>query len=119
MTTRFLVAGLLALISGGAIAQSPTGVVPMDATDNPFSTANVDPIQPFGTVDVTMAGTGAESMRGWAETLDRELRTEISQRCQVISNHPSDYPADAVGFCVTWAVVTTDPTSLAPTQNPL
>jgi hypothetical protein len=75
------------------------------AGDNPFSVANVDPTNPFGTVDITMAGPNAESMQAWANTLEPGLKTEITQRCDVIAANAATYPADAVGFCTTWSTV--------------
>lgn len=107
---RLLVAAALALVSCAALAQvvekpviggagEAAGVI----KSNPFSVANIDPLQPFGTVDVTMAGADAESMRTWAASLGPDLKTEISQRCDVISSNSSTFPADAVGFCSTWS----------------
>lgn len=109
---RLLAAAVLALSSGSALAQvvekpviggagEAAGVI----KSNPFSVANIDPLQPFGAVDVTMAGANAESMRTWAASLQPDLKTEISQRCDVISTNFSTFPADAVGFCSTWSTV--------------
>jgi hypothetical protein len=123
MTSKlFSAVAAVALISTPVLAQQapgPGGDAPGGAAgaaagvaagggvsvENPFSVANIDPANPFGTVDVTMAGANAESMQAWAASLNTDLKTEISQRCDVISANTSTFPADAVGFCTTWTTV--------------
>ena len=102
----------IAFVCAPAMAQEPAiggdpaaGVGGAVISENPFTVANIDPAQPFGAVDVTMAGANAESMQAWADSLDADLKTEISQRCDVISSNSSSFPADAVGFCTTWTTV--------------
>lgn len=118
----FYAGAALALACAPALAQAPAvggdaaapgaaigGGVP---AENPFTVANIDPANPFGTVDVTMAGANAESMQAWAASLDAGLKTEISQRCDVISANSSTFPADAVGFCTTWTTVQANETAV-------
>ncbi len=124
----FYAGAAIALACAPALAQAPAaGDAPGAAVgggvaaENPFTVANIDPANPFGTVDVTMAGANAESMQAWAASLDAELKTEITQRCDVISANSSTFPADAVGFCTTWTTVQANETAApaVPGASPL
>ena len=114
---------LVAFISGafaqGTLGQSPnqfgtppiglgkppaTAFVPLAG---PWTTENVSPEQPFGTIDVSDAGKTTAQVRTWAQGRTPMERNELSGRCQVIDDpaNSSRYPANAVEFCSTYTAM--------------
>jgi len=82
-------AGLLvALASSTASAQRANITAAVDAIPRPeLLTANtVSPAWPFGTIDVSRAGSSAESVRIWSLGRTASERSELNGRCQFITN---------------------------------
>ena len=67
----------------------------------PWTTNNVTAARPFGTIDVSRAGTSTESVRTWSQGRTAAERSELSGRCGVINNpaNSARYPANAQQFC--------------------
>ena len=116
MKTSALVLGGLLLATTGSmvLAQAPPapitpvpGDVPAangDAPEaNPFSLANIDPLSPFGQLDVEMS-TSPDALAAWELTLSEEQVTELDQRCDVISQ-ATEFPPEPRAFCDTWLIV--------------
>lgn len=77
----------VALALGPALAQ-------IDAST--FTTANVDPADPFGEITVD---TAVSDIPAYLATLSPEVRLEIEQRCSVITSNPTLYDAVVLAFC--------------------
>lgn len=73
----------------------------------PWTTDNVPAEKPFGTIDVSRAGSTTAQVRTWAQTRTPMERNELSGRCGVIedSANNSRYPASAQEFCHTYLIV--------------
>ncbi len=88
-------AGLaLSLATGAALAQAAAG-----AAVNPLTANDVLPNDPFAGVDIAAAGNTAATIKMWGDTLTVDQRTEIYNRCDVISLNQANYQADAATFC--------------------
>ncbi|MCW5718562.1 MAG: hypothetical protein KIS68_12105 [Bauldia sp.] len=77
----------VALALGPAFAQIDPGN---------FTTANVDPADPFGELTVDTAVT---DIPAYLATLDPAVRAEVEERCSVITSNATLYDAVVVAFC--------------------
>jgi hypothetical protein len=80
----------LAALSGAAFAQ---------VGPSAFTTDNVVPANPFGELPVDPATIDLNNVAAFLDTLTVEQRTELQQRCAVISANPMTYEAAAVTLC--------------------
>lgn len=81
-----------ATVTGTAIAQEETPA---------FTTANVLPRAPFGTLPIDRARIPEhmENLDRFLARLNESQRTELQQRCEVITANADTYQALVVGFC--------------------
>jgi hypothetical protein len=90
----------LALLAGPTFAQIDPGT---------FTTANVDPADPFGPIEVDTAMTDIPT---FLATLSAETLLELQQRCSVVTSNATLYDATAVAFCT--VAIAADTTPVAP-----
>jgi hypothetical protein len=77
----------------------------------PWTTNNVTAARPFGTIDVSAAGSTTDSVRIWSQGRTASERSELSGRCGVI-NAPANaslYPANAQQFCRNYLTASASP----------
>lgn len=91
-----------ALAIGPALAQVDPGT---------FTTANVDPADPFGELAVDTAVT---DIAAYLATLAPEVRLEVEQRCSVITSNPTLYDAVVIAFCTQVIAANATPVEPAP-----
>jgi hypothetical protein len=87
-------------------APSTTGESALSARPNGggdhgnWSSSNVPTAKPFGTIDVTGAGTTSQSVGTWMRGRTEAERAELIGRCGVINAQGSNgYPNQAQQFC--------------------
>jgi|SRR5215471_2087920 len=66
-----------------------------------YTANNVSAATPFGTMDITPAGTTPQSVGTWYNSRTPAEQAELRGRCSVITNntYASRYPATAAAFC--------------------
>ncbi|MCC6735914.1 MAG: hypothetical protein IT534_07265 [Bauldia sp.] len=97
----------LALLTGPSFAQIDPGT---------FTTANVDPADPFGPIDVDTAITDVPT---FLATLSAETLLELQQRCVVVTTNATLYDATAVAFCTAALAAATTPVEPVPLPTPV
>jgi hypothetical protein len=86
----------------------------------PWTTNNVTAAQPFGTIDVSGAGSSTDSVRIWSQGRTASERNELSGRCGIINApaNASRYPANAQQFCRNYLTASATPApGSAPKSN--
>ena len=83
----------------GAAADAPSS--------GPWTADNVTAARPFGSIDITPAGTTSQSVSAWAQQRTPAERAELTGRCEIITNaqNSSRFMADAVAFCRSYMMV--------------
>ena len=72
-----------------------------NAVTGAWTTDTVPAAMPFGSIDVSAAGTTPASVSNWTRGRSDTEKAELSGRCSVITNssNASRYPASAAQFC--------------------
>jgi len=88
---------------GDAVTPSP----------GPWTADNVTAARPFGNIDVSRAGTSADSVRTWSQARSASEKSELTGRCSIISNpaNSARYPANAQQFCRNYITASAAPPS--------
>ena len=97
---------LVAFASSDALAQGgATGRA--GASSGPWTANNVTAARPFGTIDVSRAGSSAESVRTWSQGRSATERTELTGRCEFITTpaNAARYGAGDQQFCRNYMTV--------------
>ena len=94
---------LIALTSADAFAQRANNV----PSGGPWSANNVTATRPFGSIDVSRAGSSAESVRTWSQGRSATERTELNGRCDVITTpaNAGRYRPGDLQFCRNYMTV--------------
>ena len=77
----------------------------------PWTADNVSAARPFGTIDVSAAGTTPAQVNTWSQARTAQERSELNGRCSVINNptYSARYPANAQQFCRTFTTAQANP----------
>ena len=77
----------------------------------PWTADNVSAARPFGTIDVSTAGTTPAQVRTWSDARTPQERNELNGRCSVITNptYSARYPTNAHQFCRTFTTAQASP----------
>jgi hypothetical protein len=77
----------------------------------PWTADNVSAARPFGTIDVSGAGSTTDQVRTWSQARTPQERSELNGRCSVINNptYTARYPANAQEFCRTFTTAQASP----------
>jgi hypothetical protein len=77
----------------------------------PWTADNVSAARPFGTIDVSDAGTTTAQVQTWSQARTPQERNELNGRCSVINNptYSARYPANAQQFCRTFMTAQANP----------
>ena len=98
---------LFALASADAFAQraGPPGASAPSA--GPWTANNVTAARPFGGIDVSRAGSSAESVRTWSQGRSGTERAELTGRCEFITTpaNAARYGAGDQQFCRNYMMV--------------
>lgn len=94
-------------VNAAGKAVGDTGRAAVDAvtpSPGPWTADNVSAARPFGTIDISGAGTTAGQVRTWSDGRTPQERSELNGRCSVINNptYSARYPANAQEFCRTF-----------------
>jgi hypothetical protein len=108
-TTALTIAAFTAVaLTAGQIpagAQSASGVGPVTggsaAAGGSFTVQSVDPVMPFGSINIAAAGANNASISSFAGDLSAAQKSELSGRCAVINDtaNAARYPDNAKTFC--------------------
>jgi hypothetical protein len=91
---------ILASIAAGGLAVLLAG--PAAAQD--FTTKNVDPAHPFGSINVYNVGVDPTQVSTWAKSLSAGQKQEIVGRCSVILQNQQNYLSETTNFCQYFAI---------------
>jgi len=94
---------LAALTSADALAQRANNV----PSAGPWTANNVTATRPFGSIDVSRAGSSAESVRTWSQGRSATERAELTGRCDVITTPANSgrYRPGDLQFCRNYMMV--------------
>jgi hypothetical protein len=110
-----IAAGALAAFAAApAAAQNATADANASANANAgngFTAKTVDPVRPFGSINVYNVGLEPAQVSAWAKTLDGGQKQEMIGRCAVIVQNQHNYFAETTDFCQTFAIAIAQTTS--------
>jgi hypothetical protein len=98
---------LVALTSADALAQRSNVPGATGPSAGPWTANNVTAARPFGSIDVSRAGSSAESVRTWSQGRSGTERAELTGRCEVITTpaNAGRYRAGDLQFCRNYMMV--------------
>jgi hypothetical protein len=97
--------GLAVLLAGPAAAQNANGNANTDANAaSGFTTKNVAPIHPFGSINTYNVGMDPARVSAWAKTLSASQKQEMVGRCSVIIQNQQNYYSETTNFCQNFAI---------------
>jgi hypothetical protein len=98
-------ASLGAFAAGPATAQNAKADTTASASATGGWTAKtVDPVHPFGSINVYNVGLEPAQVSAWAKTLNASQKEEMIDRCAVIVQNQQNYFAETTSFCQTFAI---------------
>ena len=108
-----VIAGVLvSLIAGPAVAQTANSSSdPGGNGAGVFTAKTVDPVRPFGSINVYNVGLDPAQVSAWAKTLNPGQKQEMVGRCAVIVQNQQRYFAETADFCQTLAIAIAQSTS--------
>ena len=97
--------GLAVLLAGPAAAQNANGNANTGASAaSGFTAKNVDPVHPFGSVNIYNVGVDPAQVSAWAKTLSAGQKQEMVRRCSVIIQNQQNYYSETTNFCQNFAI---------------
>jgi hypothetical protein len=100
LLTAIAAGALPVLFANPATAQNANGAAHVSANAaSGITTKNVDPIRPFGSIDVYNVGLDPVQVAAWVKTLSTTQRQEMLSRCSVIVQNQQDYFEETTNFC--------------------
>ena len=97
--------GLAVLLAGPAAAQNANGNADAGANAaSGFTAKNVDPVHPFGSINVYNVGVDPAQVSAWAKTLSAGQKQEMVGRCSVIIQNQQNYYSETTTFCQNFAI---------------
>ena len=97
--------GLTVLLAGPAAAQNANGNANTRANAaSGFTAKNVDPVHPFGSINVYNVGVDLAQISAWAKTLSAGQKQEMVGRCSVIIQNQQNYYSETTSFCQNFAI---------------
>jgi hypothetical protein len=97
--------GLVILLAGPAAAQNTNGNTDSGANAvSGFTAKNVDPVHPFGSINVYNVGVELAQVSAWAKKLSASQKQEMVGRCSVIIQNQQNYFSETTNFCQKFAI---------------
>jgi len=97
--------GLAVLLADPAVAQNANGNANTGANAaSGFTTKNVVPIRPFGSINTYNVGMAPAQISAWAKTLSAGEKQEMVGRCSVIIQNQQNYYSETTNFCQNFAI---------------
>ena len=99
-----IAAGALAAVAADpAAAQNAKAVANANAASG-FTEETVDPVHPFGLINVYNVGLEPAQVSAWAKTVNAGQKQEMVGRCAVIVQNQQNYFMETINFCQTLAI---------------
>lgn len=106
-----IAAGALAVFAvGPATAQKADANASANAASG-LTAKTVDPVHPFGSINVYNVGLEPAQVSAWAKTLNAGQKQDMIGRCAVIVQNQRNYFAETTNFCQTFAIAMAQSTS--------
>ena len=105
MLASIAAGGLAVLVAGPAAAQNANHDANSGANAaSGFTAKNVDPVHPFGSINVYNVGLDPAQVSAWAKTLNAGQKQEMVGRCSVIVQNQQNYYSETTTFCQNFAI---------------
>ena len=112
MLASIAAGGLVVLVAGPAAAQNANRDANTSANAaSGFTAKNVDPVHPFGSINVYNVGLDPAQVSAWAKTLNAGQKQEMVGRCSVIVQNQQNYFSETTNFCQNLAIAIAESTS--------
>ena len=112
MLASIAAGGLAVLVAGPAAAQNANRDANTSANAaGGFTTKNVDPVHPFGSINVYNVGLDPAQVSAWAKTLNAGQKQEMVGRCSVIVQNQQNYFSETTSFCQNLAIAIAESTT--------
>ena len=112
MLASIAAGGLAVLVAGPAAAQNANRDANASANAaSGFTAKNVDPVHPFGSINVYNVGVDPAQVSAWAKTLNAGQKQEMVRRCSVIVQNQQNYFSETTDFCQNFAIAIAENTS--------
>src|ERR1700728_1175060 len=112
MSNVILASFVAVLLAGPAAAQNANGNANTGANAaSGFTAKNVDPVHPFGSINVYNVGLDPAQVSAWAKTLNAGQKQEMVGRCSIIVQNQQNYFSETTNFCQNLAIAIAESTS--------